>query len=207
MPNPKTWLLAGAALALLAGTGAAVAQPKKEDKVPPRAETRVERHVHMRGDGAGPGPREGGRMMAMRHGDPAQHLRDVLQLRPEQEPALKAFVEATKGDHDQGRVRAERGEAKTTLDRLNDMEARMARHQAAMKTRIDATRTFYAQLDAKQKKAFDAMPMLMMGGPGMGPMGPMGMSHHMGHAMPMPPKPPGPPAPPEPPTPPPPPGA
>jgi len=189
MLNPKTWLLAGAALALLAGTGAAVAQPKKDDK----GETRVERHVHMRGDG----PREGGRMMVMRHGDPAQHLKDILQLRPEQEPALKAFLEATKGDDDGPKMaRFEHDEATTTLDRLNDMEARMARHQAAMKTRIDATRTFYGQLDAKQKKAFDAMPMLMMGGPGMGP---MGMSHRMGHAMPMPPAPPEPPAPPSPP--------
>ncbi|MFN3583457.1 Spy/CpxP family protein refolding chaperone [Phenylobacterium sp.] len=176
MSKPKTWLLAGAALALLAGAGAAAAQPDGDGK----AGAQPRRHVHMR------------------HGDPAQHLRDILQLRPDQEPALKAFLEATKAGHDRGGARFERDETKTTLERLNDMEARMARHQAAMKTRIDATRTFYGQLDAKQKKAFDAMPMLMFAGPGFGPV-PM---PHMALRMPMPPMPPAPPAPPAPPSPP-----
>ena len=46
----------------------------------------------------------------------------------------------------------------------------MAEQQAAMKKRIDATRAFYGQLDEKQRKVFDAMPMLMMAGPGFGPM-------------------------------------
>jgi hypothetical protein len=51
----------------------------------------------------------------------------------------------------------------------------MAQHQSAMASAIDATRRFYDQLDPAQKRAFDALPPMMlmmhgggmMGGPGM----------------------------------------
>ena len=119
-------------------------------------------------------------------------------------PALKAFIEATKpaegarGDH---MVKFDRDEQRTTLQRLDDMQARLAEQQAAASRRIAAVRTFYGQLDAKQKKAFDALPMLMMVGPSMGPMmlpHPMRIAQHM----PPPPAPPPPPQPPKPPKPP-----
>jgi hypothetical protein len=55
----------------------------------------------------------------------------------------------------------------------------MAKRQAEMRQRIAATRAFYDQLDARQKKVFDAMPMLMLARPGHGPM-PMRIVHRMG---------------------------
>lgn len=172
MTTRTPWLLAGAALALYASAGAAVAaEPAaRSDKQIERHEMRVYRH-----DG-GPG------RMHMSPEHQAERIKTILQLRPDQEPALKAFLEATHPNRDEVRDHFvkfdEKAPLKTTPERLAEMEARMARHQAAMTKRIAATKTFYAALDDKQKKVFDAMPMMM--GPGFGPMGhPV---HHMrGH--------------------------
>jgi hypothetical protein len=160
-------VLAGAVLALATATGAAAyAQAAAQ----PRAGggERMERHE---------------RTMIVRHGDErpdrAEHLRAILQLKPAQEAALTAYLEAMhpKGDHD-GMMRM-RGEArpKTTPEKLARMEAHMTEHEAAMKTRIAATRRFYEQLDPAQKRAFDELP-LMMGGPPMPMMGGMKVMHH-----------------------------
>lgn len=193
MPKTPHWFLAGAALAALAAAGPASAHPHEAHG---KDEARAERHVHITRVGDGD--------VVIRRGDRTEHLKDVLQLRPDQEPALKAFLEATRREHARHEmVRFEHDSGKTTLERLSEMEAKMAEQHKAMKARIDATRAFYAQLDAKQRKAFDAMPMLMMVGPGLGPM----MIPHMAHLdappkpprPPMPPKPPGPPEPPPPP--------
>lgn len=187
MPKPTSWILGAAALALTAGAAlaneeaarreavedAAKAQPRQE-----RGEHR--RHVHLRRAGGG-----------------AEHLKDILQLRPEQEPALLAFLEATRGERGRHEhlVRFDRDDDRSTLERLTAMEAKFAEQQDAAKRRIAAIRTFYGQLDEKQRKAFDALPMLMMVGPSMGPMmipHPVRVAHHM----PEPPTPPKPPAPP-----------
>lgn len=218
MSRPINWLLAGAALTLFAGAGAALADDagaahamamaradaaeaqaaaarSKAEKAREKAE-RVERRAHVR------------RVDSERHFvSRTDHLRDLLQIRPEQEPALKAYVEATKGDHPRDHlVRVDRASDKSTLERLDEMESRMAEQQAAMKARIAATRAFYSQLDARQKKAFDAMPMMMMAGPHIGPtMIPLAFHHHgpgFGRHMPAPPPPPAPPVPPTPPSPP-----
>ncbi len=165
-----TGLLAGAAFALYAATGvAAFAQPG-----PPAP---------------GPGPEHMGHMM--RHGehrDPAPHLRAILQLKPAQEPALAAFLAAIKPDHEPKAPMAgehHEGGARTTPERLAEMDRHMTEHVAAMHTRMDATRRFYDQLDPAQKRAFDELPMMMMGAhEHMGPMKVM-MRH--------PPMPPGPP--------------
>lgn len=88
----------------------------------------------------------------------AQHLRDVLQLRADQDGALKAYLAAT-GPRDWGKDRAERRAADgppkplTTPERLD----RETEHLTRAKARIDATRTFYAALSPSQKKAFDAI--------------------------------------------------
>ena len=109
---------------------------------------------------------------AVFHGSREEHLRTMLQLRESQEPALKAYLEAV--GHGGGRrdhmVRFDRGDTRSTTERLAEMEAKMAEQQAAMRRRIEATKTFYGQLDDKQKKVFDSMPMLMFAGPGFGPM-------------------------------------
>lgn len=108
-------------------------------------------------------------MMMMHHGrapDPekrAQRLRDVLQLRPDQDRALKAYVEATSpklfvarkeeakdgetGDRLIGRA------PPTTLERLDHM----TKAADAMKARAEATRAFYLSLSPSQQKTFDVL--------------------------------------------------
>ena len=107
-------------------------------------------------------------------GDRSETLSTMLQLRPEQRSALNAFVEATRSHRDGPQdhmVRFDRGtDQKTTLQRLDEMQAKAAEQRAEMDRKVAAIKSFYGQLDARQKKAFDAMPMLMMVGPNIGPM-------------------------------------
>jgi hypothetical protein len=169
-----------------------------------RTERREERRIYIRDgehefafDGHG------------QHMDMAEHLRTMLQLKPGQEPALQAYMAAVRPqhmEHDHVGPAADRqgGEkAKTTPERLADMEKRMADQQVAAHARIEATRKFYAQLEPSQKKVFDEMPMLMVGP--IGPIGPMMLPGPMKIRFehpPMPPLPPPPPAAPVPPAPP-----
>lgn len=107
------------------------------------------------------------------HADPekrAQRLRDILQLRPDQDGALKAYVDATtmkieikkdvvikdKDDKKDGE-KTEWVERKppTTLERLD----RMTKVADAMKKRADATRAFYTALSPAQQKTFDILGM------------------------------------------------
>ncbi len=140
-------------------------------------------------------PSPGG-MEAARGMDPAKraermtgHLRDVLQLTPAQEPALQAFIAAMKPP--EGGLEKMRGERQkmaglTTPQRLDAMQAHRAEREAAMDKRMQAIRTFYAQLSPAQKKAFDALPPPGMRGHrgqgmGHGGMGPKGMgARHRG---------------------------
>ncbi|MES2894834.1 MAG: Spy/CpxP family protein refolding chaperone [Pseudomonadota bacterium] len=202
MTRGLTWLLAGAALSLSAGAALA-ADPK-----PAPAPRTAAKEIVDEGSHAGPDRHA----MRMGHGHSGGHLSAILQLRPDQEPALKAYLEAVKPKHEH-RVGFDRAaEQRSTLARLDEMEARMAEHQGAMRARIAATRTFYAALDERQKRAFDDMPMMMFAGPGFGPMplGPMAVMHRMPKMHPMPGMhhfdsetlPPQPPMPPEPPAPP-----
>jgi hypothetical protein len=193
MSKKLNWLLVGAATTLIAG--AAVAQDAKKNDAP--GERRIERRVIVHGA-------PGGEMRVMRMhggGSPekrAEHLKTMLQLRPNQEAALKTYIEAINpGEHRMAKIEHKTGETTTTPQRLEQAEKRMAEHQAAMKKRNDATRTFYAQLDASQKKVFDTMPR------GHGGQHRMAMMHHgapmaFRHHMPVPPTPPVPPAPPQP---------
>jgi len=114
----------------------------------------------------------GGPPPMMRHHrlDPeahAQHLRDVLQLRADQEGALKAYLAAA-GPRawDQELPKRETVDAPrkppTTTERLD----REAEFLDRAKARLDATRAFYAALSPSQKKAFDALgPMVDGSGP------------------------------------------
>lgn len=130
------------------------------------------------------GPREGRRMdpaaMAAKH---AERLRAVLQLRPDQEPALKAFLESHRppaGMRERRRGGREQYAAMTTPQRLDAQRARMSERMARFDQRVSATKTFYAQLSPAQQKAFDALQPRGgvkgghhggMGGHGPGPMG------------------------------------
>ena len=179
--------------ALMAGVitlaGATVALAQTHPASPADGAPRVERRVIVMGGPGGPGMHGPGGpgMMGGMHGpmDPekhAQHLRDVLQLRPDQDGALKAFLAAmTPPEHPapaaDGAPPAHPAMPKTTPERLAMAEKMMAEHQAMMKKHNDAIRAFYAQLSPSQKVAFDALHLGGgMHGPGMmmGPHGPGG---------------------------------
>lgn len=133
-----TGALAGAIA--LSAAGASLAQPA------PGAEPH--RGMHR------PDPEQ----MAQKH---AERLRAVLQLRPDQEPALRSFLDSLRPSAEQMQRRREaRAEARnlTTPQRLDQMQARMAERQAQFAKRADATRQFYAQLSPAQQRAFDALP-------------------------------------------------
>lgn len=216
------WLAGAAALTLLAGAGVATAQDPAEAARQAAADAReaaqkarvtadearekadkARRYAHEAAEKARKEVRiyrsgKDGETFVFRSGDRSEHLRTILQLRPEQEGALKTYLDALGqgGGHRDYMVRFDRDKAqgKTTAERLAEMETRMAEQQAAMRTRIAATKTFYGQLDERQKKVFDSMPMLMFAGPAFGP-----MLLPVGFQPPQPPEPPRPPAPPAPP--------
>jgi hypothetical protein len=138
-----TSLACAAALALTAGAAAAQPGPGPDRAPGPRAEA----HHGMRPDPA---------QMAQKR---AEHLRAVLQLRPDQDGALQAFVAALQpspGARDHMR-RPDRAAPLSTPERLDRMQARLAEHEARFRARAEATKRFYAQLTPTQQRAFDAL--------------------------------------------------
>jgi len=150
-PVFKSLVVAG----LLASAGfAAFAQAPA-----PAAEQRPAKVEHTRGE------------HGMRHMDPAKMeamvakrhaaLKAELKITPEQEGAWTAYTAATKPPAKMDHKRPDRAElAKlTTPERIDKMRALRDQHhkdmQAAMDRRDDATKTFYAALNAEQKKTFD----------------------------------------------------
>jgi len=104
-------------------------------------------------------------------------LKASLQLTPQQEPAWNAFV---------ARMQPPQGPAQPPMDReawrqlstperLDRMDAMKAERDRAMAQRHEAIRSFYAQLNPAQQKAFDAQP------PVFGPRGAQGPDHERGH--------------------------
>jgi protein CpxP len=94
----------------------------------------------------------------------ADHLRTVLQLRPEQEPALRTFLDTIRpapGAREQMRQGRHEMAQMTTPERLDRMQAKMAERQAMFERRAQATKRFYAALSPSQQKAFDAMGPMM----------------------------------------------
>lgn len=140
------------ALAVAAAASAAAAQPAGP---PPR-----------------PGEPPGAETKARHEALQKQHLEDlrtVLRLRPDQEPALAAFVTSHAPKRSEFRL-PEPGA--TTPQRLEAM----SRHEAEMRGQHEQMRQalskFYAALSPEQQKVFDALERLKgPGGPG-GP-GPM----------------------------------
>jgi LTXXQ motif family protein len=184
--RPLTGHLAGASFALSAiAAAAAYAQPAAPDD-PGGEHHRIERQVTVRHGGQ----------------DQAERLRTLLQLKPSQEGALSAYLAAVRPNYDHQSIveMSDRGDAKTTPQRLTEMEARVAEQAAQGHARIEAARKFYDQLEPSQKKVFDELPMLMIGpmGPTM-PMGPMKMVVNLDGMSVMPPAPPAPPKAPPPP--------
>ena len=127
----------------------------------------------------------------------AQHLRDILQLRPDQEPALQAFLTSMQPPEKlPEHMDPEAMEKMTTPERLDWMSARMSEHQAMFQAHADAIKKFYSALNPAQRKAFEAAHAGHGGRGGEGGEGRMVMRfRHEGHG-PMPPHAPEPPTPP-----------
>lgn len=121
------------------------------------------------------------------HRQHAEDMKTVLRLRPDQEAALAAFMEAHKPPVHEMKGPAE-PKALTTPQRLDEM----AKHEAAMGAHRERMRQaltkFYAALTPEQQKAFDALQRLK--GPHGGPMmrgghgGPRMMMKMPGHGAP-----------------------
>jgi hypothetical protein len=93
----------------------------------------------------------------------AQDLRTILRLRPDQEPALTAFLQSRKPRN--GAPPDRRGPppaALTTPQRLDEMARRDAERAQARQARTESVRAFYAALGADQRQVFDAL--MRMGG-------------------------------------------
>lgn len=103
--------------------------------------------------------------MMMDRGERTEHLREMLQLTPAQEPALQAFIAATSDEPRFEPAGFDADDELTTPERLQKARERMAEHQTAFERRADAVGRFYGQLTASQKKVFDKLP----GADGMGP--------------------------------------
>lgn len=116
--------------------------------------------------------RHGGTMGMHGHRDPAKmeamaakrqaELKAKLKITAEQEGAWTAFTTAMKPPARMDHQRPDRAEMDklTTPERIDKMRAMHAQHMvertAAMDKRAEATKAFYAALNADQKKIFDA---------------------------------------------------
>jgi Spy/CpxP family protein refolding chaperone len=122
--------------------------------------------------GAGPGPRGADRQKLFedRQHSREQRLHDLLQIKPDQEPAFRTFVSSLE------QARPERGQRKrgpggaqgdretlTAPQRLDRQAQRLADAQQRLQKEAAAVKTFYAVLTPEQRKSFDAM-----GGVGLG---------------------------------------
>lgn len=119
-------------------------------------------------------------MKAMHEAKMQQRMEDmktVLRLRPNQEPALAAFMSAQghgrKGMRGHGSAEGPK-KALSTPERLDQTAKREAAMTAERAKRREALTKFYAVLDPEQRKVFDAAQRLQQrgdhrnhGGPGM----------------------------------------
>ncbi|MES2585013.1 MAG: Spy/CpxP family protein refolding chaperone [Pseudomonadota bacterium] len=89
-------------------------------------------------------------------------LKTKLKITAEQEGAWTSFTTAMKPSARKDHQRADRAELDklTTPERIDKMRALRTQHMAdrtaAMDKRADATKVFYAALNAEQRKVFDA---------------------------------------------------
>lgn len=142
----KKWLIAGAAAAVLAGASTmALARGGMGDCDGPM--------------GGQPGPRaeKMEKRMAEHRSQRLTDLKAKLQLNASQEAAWTAFASATQPPMMDAKNRPDPAEmAKlTTPERIEKMQAFKAQRDTHMAQMGEATKTFYASLNAEQKKVFD----------------------------------------------------
>lgn len=148
---PKHLILAG--MLAYAGLSAQAQTPTDAPKGPPPAG-----HEHRGGPGGKFDPAKMQAFQAKRLAD----LKAKLKLTPAQEGAWTTFTTELQPPA-QG-PRPERGEMEklTTPQRLDKMREMRTQRNAEMDRRAEATKAFYAQLDAGQQKTFDAQSLRMM---------------------------------------------
>ena len=148
---PKHLVLAS--MLAYAGLSAQAQTPTDAPKGPPTAD-----HGHRGGPGGHSDPARMQAFQAKRLAD----LKTKLQLTPAQEGAWTTFT--TELQPPAHGPRPERGEMEklTTPQRLDKMREMRTQRNAEMDRRAEATKAFYAQLDAGQQKTFDAQSLRMM---------------------------------------------
>lgn len=109
----------------------------------------------------GPAPR--GERMAERMKQRQQQLHDSLKLSPEQEKAWAKFQESRPFGPDAQRPDPAEFAKLSAPERAEKMLERMKQHEGTMAQHVSAMKSFYDQLNADQKKTFDAH--FMAGGP------------------------------------------
>lgn len=149
----RSLMLAGLALPFAFAT-ASLAQDQAAAP-PAGAPADGQHHHHGWGD-----PAQRAQMMAKHLERQAAHLRDALQLRADQEPALHAFLDSMKppaGEMERMKKDHEEAAQLTTPQRLDREVAHFDERRAHMVAHVEAVKRFYAQLSPSQQKAFDAM--------------------------------------------------
>ncbi len=158
MKSIRTTLIATALMAGL--TGLALAQNTTGPTDSPRAGQMEKMREHK----------------AERHTQHLAALKSKLNLQAAQEPAWNTFTQSMQ--HPARMARPERAslEKMTTPERLDMMQAMKTQRDAHMQQRADATKAFYATLNAEQKQVFDKETARWMKGSGM-----HAMKHQGGH--------------------------
>lgn len=147
-------LLATLSLPSLAQTAAPATAPGASAPAAPGP------HKHERGD------RPGQRMEQR-----IAKLKADLKLSATQESAWTAYTAAMKPAERPARMDREAFAKLTTPQRIDKMREMRTQRNAEMDRRAEATKAFYAQLNADQQKTFDAQALRMHKGP---------MPHHGG---------------------------
>lgn len=138
MKTAHRLLITASLLSSLAGSVLAQPGPGPEVQRPARMEKMHER-------------------MAERHSKHLAELKAKLQLQTNQEAAWTAFAQAMQppakplAHPDPATL-----EKLSTPERIDQMQAFKVQRDAQMQKRAEATKTFYAGLNAEQKKTFDA---------------------------------------------------
>ena len=155
-------LITAGLLSTLAGTTLAQPAPMADGQSPARMEKMRER-------------------MAERHNKHLNELKGKLQLQASQDAAWTAFAQAMQPPA-KPLQRPDRAtlEKLTTPERIDQMMALKAQRDEHMRQRAEATKAFYAALNAEQKKTFDAETARFMN-KGMGQGMPGGPGHSMHH--------------------------
>ena len=90
-----------------------------------------------------------------------EKLKTDLKLTPAQQGAWTSYTEAMKPGERPARGDREAFAKLTTPERIDKMRDMRAKRNAEMDRRADATKAFYAQLNADQQKTFDAATLRM----------------------------------------------